>query len=292
MRYEFIDRHRHAHSVKKMSQMLKVSRSGFHAWRERAASQREQENEKLVEQIRQVHHDSRQTYGSPRIHAGLNKRGIACGRNRVARLMHLHGIRARKPKRKHPLTTQRQAGRALAPNLLAQNFTAQRPNQKWVTDITYIDTEQGWLYLASILDLFGRLVVGWSMADHMETSLVDSALDMALGRRVLDGQLLFHSDQGSQFTSAPFQSRLADLDAQVSMSRAGNCYDNAVIESFFSTLKTECAAHRFASHREARTAIFEFIEVWYNRQRLHSSLGFLSPAEFESQFYLEKNCVH
>jgi putative transposase len=258
-----------------------VGRSGFYAWCKRPPSQRAQANQELVEQIRTEHQISRQTYGSPRIHAALRRQGVHCGRNRVARLMRVHDIQGRKRAKRHPVTTQRRPGTVAVPNLLAQDFSAPAPNRKWVADITYIDTAEGWLYLAPVLDLYSRMVVGWAMADHMEASLPKAALEMALARRHPSVGLLHHSDQGSQYTSQIYLRQLTRQDCQVSMSRVGNCYDNAVMESFFSTLKTECASSQFATQSQARTAIFEFIEVWYNRQRLHSSLGYLSPLEFE-----------
>jgi transposase InsO family protein len=268
--------------VRAMCHVLGVSRSGYYAWRRRAPSQRNQANEELLAEIRKAHQSSRQTYGSPRVHAALRRQGILCGKNRVARLMRAHGIQGRMRRRSRPVTTQRAEGTLAAPNLLGQDFTSSRPNEKWVTDITYIDTAEGWLYLASVLDLYSRKVVGWSMADHMETSLVEDALLMALTRRQPAPGLLHHSDQGSQYTSIVYQQRLSRLKCQVSMSRVANCYDNAAMESFFSTLKLDCASGQFPSRTLARSAIFEYIEAWYNRRRLHSSLGYLSPEEFES----------
>lgn len=265
-----------------MCQVLGISRSGYYAWRRRQPSQRSAADGLLLAEIRKAHQASRQSYGSPRVHAVLRRQGILCGKNRVARLMRLHGIQGRMRRRSRPVTTQRAEEALAAPNVLAQHFTANRPNEKWVADITYIDTAEGWLYLASVLDLYSRKVVGWSMADHMETSLVDDALRMALARRRPAPGLLHHSDQGSQYTSMAYQHRLALLKCQVSMSRVANCYDNAVMESFFSTLKLDCASAQFASRVQARSAIFDYIEAWYNRQRLHSSLGYLSPEDFES----------
>jgi transposase InsO family protein len=188
------------------------------------------------------------------------------------------------------VTTQRQPGALAAPNLLNQDFSAAKPNQKWVTDITYIDTAEGWLYLATVLDLFSRMVVGWAMADHMETSLVEDALRMALAGRYPAPGWIHHSDQGSQYTSEIYQQHLTDHHCRVSMSQVGNCYDNATMESFIATLKKECVTYQFATREEARTAIFEYIEVWYNRRRLHSSLDYLSPLEFEQS--QDINCVH
>jgi transposase InsO family protein len=273
--------HEQEFSLKRMCKVLKVSRSGYYAWKRRSPSQRERANEALLAEIRAAYQLSRRTYGSPRIHAWLRRKGYPCGRNRVARRMQLHQIVARKAHRWHPTTTQQHAGDRIAPNLLQGEFRAAHPNQKWVSDITYIDTAEGWLYLASILDLYSRCVVGWAMAEQMDHQLVEKAWQMAqLNRQPPEG-LLHHSDRGSQYTSQAYQDQLTALNCTVSMSRTGNCYDNAVAESFFATLKTECAMIQFTSKAEARSAIFEYIEGWYNRQRLHSSLDYLSPAEFE-----------
>ncbi len=278
--------------VEAMCRVLGVSRSGYYAWRKRAPSQRAQANARLIADIRDVHQASRGTYGSPRVHAALKRRSVVCGHNRVARLMRCEGLVGKSPRRKHPPTTQREPRNPAAPNVLARNFAAELPNRKWVADITYIDTAEGWLYLAPVLDLWSRMVVGWSMADHMDTSLVQKALQMALARRRPGPGLLHHSDQGCQYTSTAYQLQLSRLNAQVSMSRVGNCYDNAAMESFIGTLKTECVSGQFASRAQARTVIFEYIEVWYNRQRLHSSLGYLSPEEFERQHLSDINSVH
>lgn len=273
-----------------MCQVLRVSTSGYYEWRDRPPSAREQANERLLEAIRRVHTDSRGTYGSPRVHAALRREGRCVGRHRVARLMQRHGIAGARPKRKRPVTTQRDGRARAAPNLLAQDFVATRPNEKWLADITYIDTDEGWLYLAAVLDLFSRAIVGCSMADHLRAELVEDALKMALGRRSLSTNLLHHSDQGSQYTSEVVQALLREHAIQVSMSGVGNCYDNSPMESFFGTLKTECATYRFASHAEARRMLFEYLEVWYNRQRLHSAIGYHTPVERELAFY-ETQCV-
>ncbi len=275
-----------------MCAVLEVPPSSYYAWRKRPASDRQRANQELVEQIRRTHRESRGTYGSPRVHHWLRRGGVACGRHRVARLMRLNGIVAVGRARQRPVTTQRRGGAPAWPNLLRQEFYAEKPNQKWVADITYIETRQGWLYLAALVDLCSRSVVGWSMGDELKATLVEEALAMALGRRVVAEGLLHHSDQGSQYTSGAYQDRLAELKAQVSMSGVGNCYDNAVMESFFGTLKTECAQERFATREEARRAIFEFIEIWYNRQRMHSSLDYLSPAEYESRLSSDTISVH
>ena len=273
--------HESEYALKRMCRVLGVSRSGYYAWRNRGRSQRSEANEKLLVQIREEYQLSHQTYGSPRIHAALHKKDVICSRKRVARLMRLNQIVARKVHRRMPRTTQRDPEAMPAPNLLNQDFSSPAPDRKWASDITYIDTAEGWLYLAVVLDLFSRRVVGWAMDEQMDASLVQKAWNMAVWQRTPSAELLHHSDQGSQYTSEVYQHSLATYHCQVSMSRVGNCFDNAVIESFFSTLKTECADHQFATQAQARTAIFEYIAAWYNRQRLHSSLGYLSPVEFE-----------
>jgi len=283
MKYEFMAAHEGAYGIQRMCQVLRVGRSGYYAWRKRPKSQRAQANQELLVKIKQVHQASRQTYGSPRIQAALQHQGVVCGRNRVARLMQGAGIHGKQRAKRHPMTTQRQPGAVPAPNLLAQDFSSPAPNRKWVADITYIETGEGWLYLAPVLDLFSRMVVGWAMADHMQTSLVEAAFEMAVTRRHPQVGLLHHSDQGSQYTSGAYQQKLVDQECEISMSRGGNCYDNAAMESFFATLKTKCADEEFATQAIARTILFEYMEVWYNRQRLHSSLGYLSPAEFEQK---------
>jgi transposase InsO family protein len=195
--------------------------------------------------------------------------------------MRLNGVVARRRTR-YKVTTKVDAQLPVAPNLLARDFTADRPNVKWLADITYLDTYEGWLYLAAVMDVYSRRIVGWSMHTRLKTALVEDALRMALGQRAHDDKLLHHSDRGSQYTSDDYQTLLAQAQITPSMSGTGNCYDNAMMESFFATLKTECADHRFASRAEARQAIFEFIEVWYNRHRRHSALNYLTPAEFEA----------
>jgi putative transposase len=283
MIYQFMAAHEGEFGIERMCRVLGVGRSGYYAWRSRPASRRAKANEVLWAQIQTEYEMSRATYGSPRIHAALQGKGVKCSRKRVARLMRGHGILARQRRKRKPPTTQRAAGAVPAPNLLNQNFSAPAPDQKWVTDITYIDTAEGWLYLASVLDLYSRKVVGWAMADHMETPLVEAALKMAVFQRQPQAGWLHHSDQGRQYTSQTYQTALAASHCQVSMNRVGNCYDNAVMESFFATLKTECANQRFDTQSQARSAIFQYIEAWYNRKRLHSSLGYLSPVEFEQK---------
>ena len=249
-------------------------------------STREQANQALLKLIEEEYQRNRKTYGSTRLHVVLRRKGVVCGHNRVARLMRMHRIVALTRRRHHPKTTQRQAGVIPAPNLLKQDFSASAPNQKWVSDFTYIQTGEGWLYLAVVLDLFSRKVIGWSMSRRMDTALVETALRMALLGRHPPAGMLHHSDQGSQYTSAAYCSCLNAALAQLSMSGVGNCYDNAVMESFFATLKTECVTGPFSTCALARTTIFEYLEVWYNRQRLHSTLGYYSPVDFEQKLTL------
>jgi len=269
-------------SIERMCKVFGVSASGYYAWKKRGPSPRGRENEKLLLEIEGVHKESRKTYGSPRIHQELRQRGIFCGLNRVSRLMRLNGIRARR-RRKFPKTTQRAAGALAAPNLLKQNFKTTAPNQVWVSDITYIDTAEGWLYLATVMELFDRSIVGWAMDEHMGSRLVEDAFNMAVTHRSPQVGWIHHSDQGSQYTSQSFRELLATVGCRPSNSSVGNCYDNAVAESLFSTVKFECAYEQFATRAQARQEIFEYIEVWYNRKRLHSSLGYLSPARFAQQ---------
>jgi transposase InsO family protein len=280
MKFEFIAAHQTEFPVRRLCRALGVSPSGYYAWRSRPPSRRQTQDAGLLIAIRRIHQRSRATYGSPRIHAELRAEGYGCNHKRIERVMHQHGIRARQPRRFHR-TTHVLPGLPVAPNRLNQEFHTSAPNQVWTADITYLDTAEGWLYLASVRDLYSRRIVGWAMAEHMETSLVCDALQMALTQRQPGGGLLHHSDRGRQYASAAYQAVLATHGVKCSMSRRGNCYDNAVHESFFGTLKSECAEGRFASRTAARQCVFEYIEVWYNRQRRHSSLGYLSPVEFE-----------
>lgn len=282
MKFAFIEQHRDEFSIVQMCDLLAVSTSGFYAWLVREPSRREQENRCLTEQIRIFHQRSRQTYGSPRIHADLQAMGHRVSRKRVARLMRKAGIQARR-KQGYKCTTKRNETHTVAPNLLAQDFHAEAVNETWLADITYIDTHEGWLYLAAILDVYSRKIVGWSMSTRLQKQLVKDALKMAVGRRDSSQGLRHHSDQGSQYTSHSFLALLTQHGIQVSMSAAGNCYDNAMMESFFATLKTECVTATFDTRQEARQIIFEYIEVWYNRCRRHSALGYLSPEQFEQQ---------
>lgn len=269
-----------------MCRVLGISRSAYYAWCNREPSERAQQNEALAAKIAQVHKDSRGTYGSPRVYAELVEQGLEVGRNRIARIMREEGIVGR-PKPKFRKTTDSNHKLPVADNVLDRNFVADEPDRAWVADITYIWTQQGWLYLAVILDLFSRRVVGWSMAEHMRTSLVLDALRAALGSRMPSpAGLVFHSDRGSQYASGDYQKALDENGITCSMSRRGNCWDNAVAESFFSTLKTEFVHNViFLTRDSARHAIAEWIEIFYNGKRRHSSLGYATPLEAERRYY-------
>lgn len=284
MKYAFIADHADQFEIGIQCRVLGVSASGYYAWRQRPLSQRTRANAPMLEQIRHIHTASRHTYGVRRVTAALHQRAVACNHKRVARLMrqaNLHGcIRGKR----RVVTTQPQSGASVAANVLRQDFTAAAPNRKWLGDITYIPTDEGYLYLASLEDVFSRKIVGWAMDTTLESRLVERALQMALFQRQPTGELLHHSDRGSQYTSADYGRLLAAHHITVSMSSTGNCYDNAMKESFFATLKTECVTRPFATRAQARTAIFDYIEGFYNRLRLHSALGYLSPDQFEQQF--------
>lgn len=281
MRFQFIDGHRDEYAVVLMCNTLAVAPSGYYAWRSRPPSRREMANRELKATIRKVLDDSDQTYGSPRIYQVMRKMGLLCSQNRVARLMRAEGLRA-KQVRRFRNTTKRSESHGVAANVLQRDFAAERPNQKWLADITYIPTLEGWLYLAAILDLFGRRVVGWAMAERMTTDLTLRALKMALQQRRPGPGLVHHSDQGSQYTDGRYQALLATHGIEASMNSAGTWYDNAPMESFFGTLKSERVHHvHYRDRDEATTDLFYYIEGWYNRWRLHSSLAYESPEVFE-----------
>jgi putative transposase len=262
--------------------MLGVSKSGYYAWKTRPPSRRSREDAALTEKIREAHERSRQTYGYPRIHAALNALGIRCGRRRVARLMREAGLRGCMRGRRR-CTTRRDERAAPAPDLVRRKFAAAAPDRLWLADITYVKTDEGFLYLAFILDAHSRRIVGWSMASHLRTELVVDALEMALWRRDPGAGLIHHTDRGSQYTALSFGRRLEEIGIVPSMGRAGSALDNAMAESFVSTLKAELVdRHRFTTRGAARVAIFEYIEGFYNRVRRHSSLGYESPRDYEA----------
>jgi transposase InsO family protein len=264
-----------------MCDELKVSPSGYYAWRTRPVSAREMANRDLYKQIEAVYNDNHGVYGSPRIYYELKDQGVACSENRIARLMRLRGLKAKQSKRFRSTTKRNQADPA-APNLLKRNFEAEQPDQKWLADITYIPTQEGWLYLASILDLYSRRIVGWAMSERMTSDLTVTALKMALEQRQPAAGLIHHSDQGSQYTDQAYQALLKHHSICASMNGVGTWYDNAPMESFFGTLKSElvhlCVYH---TRTEARTDLFSYIETFYNRRRRHSALDYLSPEAYE-----------
>ncbi len=267
------------HAVTTMCRVLDVSTSGYYAWRVREPSARAKKDEQLRAKIRCFHTESRETYGAPRIHADLEEDGEHIGRKRVARLMKVEGLRG-VCRRKRTWTTVRDGSRP-APDLVDRRFRADGPNQLWVADITYIPTWAGFLYLAVVLDVWSRRIVGWCMRPHLRTELILEALNMAVDQRRPEG-VIHHSDQGSQYTSVAFGTRCDQLGVRPSMGSVGDCYDNAMCESFFATLECELLDRStLRTHPEARSAVFEFIEGWYNRQRRHSALGYLSPLQFE-----------
>jgi putative transposase len=265
-----------------MCQVLKISPSGYYSWCKRATSVRGRENHKLLVNIRVIHSQKKETYGSPRITAELNDIGFKCGENRVAKLMKANGIQAKMKRRFKPVTTDSKHNLPVAENLLNQNFAVGELNKIWVSDITYIPTEEGWLYLAATMDLYNRQIVGWSMSERITKGLVINALDQGIGRLRPTPGLIAHSDRGSQYASNEYQNLLKKSGMLCSMSRKGNCYDNACMESFFHSLKTELVYFtRYQTREEARREIFEYIEVFYNRVRRHSALGYKSPVEFQ-----------
>jgi putative transposase len=268
--------------VTRLSRVLSVSRSGFYAWRRRPEGVRSRERRELLGAIRKIHEEVDQVYGAPRMVRELRADGHRCARHRVARIMRSAGLRARRRLGRRPRTTDSKHALPVAPNVLSQKFTVEVPDRVWVGDITYLRTGEGWLYLAVLLDLYSRRVVGWALDRNIDRSLALRALTMALDRRRPDPALLHHTDRGSQYASTDYQLELEEAGLRCSMSRKGNCYDNAVAESFFATLKKELAHHRrWRTRDEATPAIVEYIEGFYNRRRRHSALGYRSPVEYE-----------
>lgn len=272
------------HPVQTLCQTLNVSESGYYDWRQRQKQPgpRALADQALLEELQELHARSRQTYGSPRLQAALRHQGRRHGKRRIRRLMRRAGLSGRQQRRFRVRTTDSAHNWPLAPNRLAEAPAATAPNQLWVADVTYIQTGEGWLFLAGVLDLFSRQIVGWAMSQRNDTALVLAAWNMALEHRRPPGGLLFHSDRGSNYASGDFQAALQQAKVIPSMSRAGNCYDNATMESFWSTLKFELVyREEFATRAHARSRLFDYIEVFYNRQRLHSALNYLSPVDFE-----------
>ena len=283
MKYAFITTHRTSGRVARWCAALGISRSGYYAWRACPESRRARENRTLLTRIRAVHTEAREAYGAVKTWRVLRAQGVACGRHRVARLRRAHGIEARRHRRFRLAYKARNSAPA-APNLVDRQFHAPAPNRIWAGDITFIPTRQGWLYLAVLLDLYSRRVVGWAMSARPDSHLVLDALTMALLHRRPAPGLIHHSDQGIQYTSGVYQARLQTSGVVPSMSRKGNCYDNAVVESFFSSLKNEGTDHEtFPDRDHARTVLFAYIELFYNRQRVHATLDYQSPDQYERQ---------
>lgn len=288
MKYAQIEALRPEHPVAPMCRVLDVSESGYHAWRQRPPSARAQDDERLSLEIKAAHQRTRETYGPERLQVDLAKHGVTVGVNRIKRLRRAHGLRCRQ-RRKFVVTTDSAHDLPIAPNLLNRDFAVTAPNVAWVTDITYIPTDEGWLYLAGVKDVFNGEVVGYAMAEHMATALVTQALFRAIACRRPPPGLLHHSDRGSQYCSHDYQAVLKQFGMRTSMSRKGNCWDNAPMESFWSTLKTELVFHcRFATREQAKRVITEYIEIFYNRLRKQARLGFLSPIAFSQQYYAKQ----
>ena len=288
MRYQFIQTEKAHYPVTLLCQVLQVSRSGYYDWQGRSPSRHVLEDQRLLVKIRAIHKASRETYGLPRVHIDLQADGETCGKHRSARIMRDNDIKAM-TQRKFKATTNSKHNYPVAENILDRQFTATVPNQRWVSDITYIDTTEGWLYLAVVLDLYSRAIVGWAMDRRMTRQLVADALIMALRRRGKVTGLLLHFDRGSQYASDDYQKLLKSNDITCSMSRKGNCYDNAAMESFFGPLKQELVHHEhYATREQAKASIFEYIEVFYNQQRRHSAINYLAPMVFEQQRALAK----
>jgi transposase InsO family protein len=288
MKFRLIHQERRWHNLGALCSALGVTRGGYYTWLRHRPSSRDLGSTLLLSRIRRVHNDSNQTYGSPRVFEQLQNDGIRCGKKRVERLMRDNAIKAKQRKGYRPSTTDSAHDLPVAPNILNRQFNRQRPNEAWVADITYIATDEGWLYLAAVMDLFSRRIVGWSVGDRMTRHLPLRALHMAVQRRRPGQGIIHHSDRGSQYASADYQAELRRHGMVCSMSRVGNCWDNAVMESWFHTLKVErIRDERFATRQQALAAISEYIEVFYNRQRIHSSLR-MSPLAFEEQQRLQK----
>lgn len=282
MKYQFILAHQREHRIGRLCQVLAVSRSGYYAWRQRPASPRAQANARLVERMTQLHLQMKARYGAIKLWQALRQAGVPCGRHRVARLRRQHGLIAQRTRR-FRIMVERHEFAPPAPNRLQQRFTAAAPNHVWAGDLTAIATRAGWLYLAVLVDLYSRRVIGWAMSARPDQHVAIQALQMALAHRRPQRGLIHHTDQGATYTSVAYQRQVSQSGLVASMSRKGNCYDNAVVESFFSTLKNELVHdHTFHTREDAQAAVFEFIEVFYNRQRLHQTLGYVSPVQFEA----------
>jgi len=283
MIFAFIQDHRRQFPLRLMCRVLSVAPAGYYAWRKRPIAPRRLRSNLLVQSIRQVHEQSQKRYGSPRVHRQLLLQGTRCCENTVARLMKQHQLRSRLKRRFKLRTTDSNHSHPIAPNVLNRQFAKARPNQAWCADLTYIPTDQGWLYLSAVIDLCSRKIVGWNLADHLGAAPTLDALKKALQQRKPKAGLLHHSDRGVQYACQEYRQLLQSHGIQPSMSRSGNCYDNAVMESFFKTLKTELIYHEhYTTPQEAQQSLYHYIEIFYNRQRLHSALDYQSPASYET----------
>lgn len=284
MKYQFIAAHRTSWPVRLQCRVLDVSVSGYYGHVHRRPGVRSQRRAQLADRIRRIHADSRRSYGSPRVFRQIKQEGDPVGRKTIESIMRECQLQGKSPRKRKPCTTDSGHDQSIAGNLIQRDFAATAPDQKWLADITYVDTGEGWLYLAAVLDCFSRRIVGWAAADHMRSELVEEALTMAIRMRSLKpgNELVHHSDRGVQYASSSFRKLLEEHGIACSMSRKGNCYDNAMMESFFGTLKTELD-EPLPSRAAARMALFDYIEVFYNRRRLHSALDYVSPATYEQQ---------
>lgn len=277
--------HKNLFSIGKMANVFKVSRSGYYKYMSREPSQKSLRDDYMKSKIEKIYEESDRTYGSPRIHKELQEQEIPCGKNQVARLMKEMHIKSKRSKKRKVITTDSSHNYPISPNLLDRNFAVSVPNKVWVSDITYIATQEGWLYLCIVLDLFSRMIVGWSMSDNLKSTVAIDALDMAYNRRNPSENLIFHSDRGIQYASSSFREKLKEYKMLSSMSKTGDCWDNACAESFFSTLKMERIYHkRYGDQDSARKDIFEYIEMFYNVKRRHSTIGYMSPMGFELKY--------
>jgi len=287
MKYKFVDRHRAQFTITRMCEVLEISSSGYYDWRDRPESERSKRHQRLLVKINEFHQASGEIYGSPRIHKDIQEDGEVVGVNTVAKLMQRERIQS-KVYRRFVVTTNSRQTKDPAPNRLNRDFAADKPNQKWVSDVTFIPTREGWLYLATIMDLYSRMIVGWAMGKNNSTQLILDALDMSLEQRGKPEWVLLHSDQGAQYASTDYQKNLSDSRLICSMSRKGNCWDNAPMESFYHSLKTEWVNFEdYKTRSQAKMSLFDYIELFYNRKRRHSSINYRSPVDFE-----QAACVH
>lgn len=289
MRYAWIREHQAEYPVQVMCRVLEVSDSGYYDWRDRPPSDRQQRHQQIAQAAARAHFQYDRVYGYRKVYEELQADGVRCCEDMVRQVMRENGLRS-KVKRKFVITTDSNHSEPIADNILNRDFSAERPNEKWVADITYIATAEGWLYLAAVMDLFSRRIVGWAMSENIDAALATSALKMAIEQRHPDAGLLHHSDRGVQYASGDYQAILKQFQMTCSMSRKGNCWDNAVMENFFGRLKCEWTADRvFATRQAAKESLFKYIEVFYNRQRRHASLGYVSPAAYEEQYEITRH---